>query len=69
MSKHRTRHHKLSRPELIVGGGQSESGRRWPDIPLPEKTPIANLHLTLLQKRPGIESDKWSDSTRPIPGV
>ena len=31
-------------------------------ILLPERTPIANLHLTLLQKV-GIERDKFGDST------
>ena len=31
-------------------------------ILLPERTPIANLHLTLLRKA-GIERDKFGDST------
>jgi hypothetical protein len=37
-------------------------------ILLPEHTPIANLHLTILQKV-GIERDKFGDSTGTIAGV
>ena len=37
-------------------------------IVLPERTPIANLHLTLLQKV-GMERDTFADSTGVIPGV
>jgi len=35
---------------------------------LPERTPIANLHLTVLQKA-GIEREKWANSTGVIAGV
>jgi hypothetical protein len=35
---------------------------------LPERPPIANLHLTLLQKV-GLERDKFGDSTGTIAGV
>jgi hypothetical protein len=35
---------------------------------LAERTPIANLHLTLLQKV-GLERDKWGDSTGTIANV
>jgi hypothetical protein len=35
---------------------------------LPERTPIANLHLTLLQKA-GLERDKFGDSTGTIKEV
>ena len=37
-------------------------------IVLPERTPIANLHLTLLQKC-GVEREKFGDSTGTIAGV
>ncbi|MBV9744499.1 MAG: hypothetical protein JO099_12110, partial [Acidobacteriia bacterium] len=37
-------------------------------LTLPEKTPIANLHLTLLQKV-GLERDHFGDSTGTIAGV
>ena len=37
-------------------------------LPLNEKTPIANLHLTILQKA-GIEREKFGDSTGAISGV
>jgi len=55
-------------PNIIVGGGNGRVKLGGQHILLPEKTPIANLHLTLLQKA-GIERDKWSDSTGVIPGV
>jgi hypothetical protein len=35
---------------------------------LPERTPIANLHLTVLQKA-GVERDKFGDGTGVIAGV
>ena len=37
-------------------------------LALPERTPIANLHLTLLQKV-GLERDHFGDSTGTIAGV
>jgi hypothetical protein len=37
-------------------------------VVLPERTPIANLHLTLLQKV-GVERDKFGDSTGVIAEV
>jgi hypothetical protein len=37
-------------------------------IVLPEHTPIANLHLTLLQKV-GVERDRFGDSTGTIADV
>jgi hypothetical protein len=37
-------------------------------IVLPERTPIANLHLTILQKV-GVERDKFGDSTGVIVDV
>jgi hypothetical protein len=37
-------------------------------LTLPEKTPLANLHLTVLQKA-GIEMDSWANSTGVIADV
>ena len=38
------------------------------NITLPEHTPLANLHLTLLHKA-GVEQEKFGDSTGSIAGV
>jgi hypothetical protein len=61
-------HNNYPVPNIIVGGGNGKVKLGGQHILLPEKTPIANLHLTLLQKA-GIERDKWSDSTGVISGV
>ena len=53
---------------IIVGGGNGRVKLGGQHILLPERTPIANLHLTLLQKA-GIERDKFADSTGVIAGV
>ncbi len=55
-------------PNVIVGGGAGSVRRGGQHIVLPERTPIANLHLTLLEKV-GIERDAFADSTGVIPGV
>ena len=55
-------------PNIIVGGGNGRVRRGGQHIVLPERTPIANLHLTLLEKV-GIERDAFADSTGVIPGV
>src|SRR5580700_1300576 len=49
-------------PNLIVGGGNGKLKQGGQHLVLPERTPIANLHLTLMQKV-GLERDKFGDST------
>ena len=61
-------HNNYPVPNIIVGGGNGKVKVIGQHIQLPERTSIANLHLTLLQKA-GIERDKFSDSTGVIPGV
>jgi hypothetical protein len=48
---------------LIGGGGRNLSGGRH--LSLPDPTPIANLHLTLLEKA-GVEQKSFGDSTGTI---
>jgi hypothetical protein len=61
-------HNNYPVPNIIVGGGNGKVKPGGQHITLPERTPIANLHLTLLQKV-GIERDKFGDSTGTIAGV
>jgi hypothetical protein len=61
-------HNNYPVPNIILGGGNGKVKLGGQHIALPERTPIANLHLTLLQKA-GIERDKFADSTGVIPGV
>jgi len=61
-------HNNYPVPNIIVGGGNGKVKQGGQHITLPERTSIANLHLTILQKA-GIERDKFSDSTGTIPGV
>jgi Protein of unknown function (DUF1552) len=61
-------HNNYPVPNIIVGGGNGRVKLGGQHIVLPEHTPIANLHLTVLQKA-GIERDKWADSTGVIAGV
>src|SRR5215469_6695456 len=49
-------------PNLIVGGGNGKLKQGGQHVVLREHTPIANLHLTLLQKV-GHEQDHFGDST------
>lgn len=49
-------------PNLIVGGANGKLKQGGQHLILPERTPIANLHLTLLQKV-GHEQDHFGDST------
>lgn len=57
-------HNAFPLPTLLVGGGAGKfSGGRHLDLAQP--TPIANLHLTLLQKL-GIEQKTFGDSTGTI---
>ncbi len=61
------RHNSYPLPMLLVGGGRGtlKGGQH---ITLPERTPLANLHLTILEKI-GIKQDRFADSTGVIQGV
>jgi hypothetical protein len=61
-------HNNYPEPNIVVGGGNGKMKLGGQHIVLPERTPIANLHLTLLQKV-GLERDKFGDSTGVIAGV
>jgi hypothetical protein len=61
-------HNNYPVPNILVGGGNGRMKLGGQHLALPEKTPIANLLLTVLQKA-GIERDKFSDSTGVIAGV
>jgi hypothetical protein len=62
------RHDNYPEPNIVVGGGAGRMKLGGQHIVLPERTPIANLHLTLLQKV-GVERDKFGDSTGTIAGI
>ncbi|HEY4364158.1 MAG TPA: DUF1552 domain-containing protein [Bryobacteraceae bacterium] len=62
------RHDNYPEPNIVVGGGAGKLKLGGQHIVLPERTPIANLHLTLLQKV-GVERDKFGDSTGTITEV
>jgi len=62
------RHDNYPEPNILVGGGNGKMKLGGQHIVLPERTPIANLHLTLLQKV-GVERDKFGDSTGTIAGI
>jgi Protein of unknown function (DUF1552) len=59
------RHDNYPEPNIVVGGGNGKMKLGGQHIVLPGRTPIANLHLTLLQKV-GVERDKFGDSTGTI---
>ena len=61
-------HNNYPEPNILVGGGNGKMKLGGQHIMLPERTPIANLHLTLLQKV-GVERDKFGDSSGTIAGV
>ena len=61
-------HNNYPEPNILVGGGDGKMKLGGKHLVLPERTPIANLHLTLLQKV-GLERDKFGDSTGTIAGV
>lgn len=61
-------HNNYPEPNILVGGGNGKIKLVGQQILLPERTPIANLHLTILQKA-GVERDKFGDSTGVITGV
>jgi hypothetical protein len=62
------RHDNYPVPNILVGGGNGKMKPGGQHVVLPERTPIANLHLTLLQKL-GVERDKFGDSTGTIKEV
>jgi len=55
-------HNNYPIPTVIVGGGNGKMKQGGQHIVMPERTPFANVHLTLLNKA-GIETDKFADST------
>ena len=61
-------HNNYPEPNIVVGGGNGKMKLGGQHLVLAERTPIANLHLTLLQKV-GVERDKFGDSTGTIAGV
>ncbi len=61
-------HNNYPEPNILVGGGNGKMKLGGQHLALPERTPIANLHLTLLQKV-GVERDKFGDSTGTIADV
>jgi hypothetical protein len=61
-------HNNYPVPNILIGGGNGRMKLGGQHLALPEKTPIANLLLTVLQKS-GIERDGFSDSTGVIAGV
>jgi hypothetical protein len=58
-------HNNYPEPNIVVGGGNGKMKLGGQHLLLPERTPIANLHLTLLQKV-GVERDTFGDSTGTI---
>ena len=61
-------HNNYPEPNIIVGGGNGRVKLCGQHIVLPERTPIANLHLTILQKV-GVARERFGDSTGVIAGV
>jgi hypothetical protein len=61
-------HNNYPEPNILVGGGNGKMKLGGQHILLPDRTPIANLHLTILQKV-GIERERFGDSTGVIAGV
>jgi hypothetical protein len=61
-------HNNYPEPNILVGGGNGKVKLLGQQVMLPERTPIANLHLTILQKA-GVEKDKFGDSTGVISEV
>ena len=61
-------HNNYPEPNILVGGGNGKMKMGGQHLLLPERTPIANLHLTILQKA-GLPHEKFGDSTGVISGV
>jgi hypothetical protein len=62
------RHNNYPLPNILVGGGAGALRNGGRHIVLPEKTPHANLLLTVLNKA-GVEADSFADSTGLISDV
>jgi hypothetical protein len=62
------RHDNYPEPNIVVGGGSGKMKLGGQHLVLPERTPIANLHLTLLQKV-GVERGSFGDSTGTIADI
>ena len=62
------RHDNYPEPNIVVGGGNGKMRLGGQHLVLAERTPIANLHLTLLQKV-GVERDTFGDSTGTIADI
>jgi len=58
-------HNNYPVPTILVGGGNGKMKLGGQHLVLPERTPVANLLLTLLQKA-GVARDKFGDSTGAI---
>jgi len=56
------KHDNYPVPNLLMGGACGRLKRGGQHIVLPERTPLANLHLTILNKV-GIEAESFADST------
>jgi hypothetical protein len=55
-------HNNYPEPNILVGGGNGKMKLVGQHLVLPDRTPIANLHLTILQKA-GVQREKFGDST------
>ena len=55
-------HNNYPVPNILVGGGAGTMKLGGQHVELAERTPIANLHLTMLDKL-GIEVDQWANAT------
>jgi hypothetical protein len=62
------RHNNYPLPLLLVGGGAGTLNAGGQHIDLPERTTLANLHLTIVNKA-GLEMQRIGDSTGEIAGV
>jgi hypothetical protein len=61
-------HNNYPVPNIVVGGGNGKMKLGGQHLVLPQRTPIANLHLTLLQKAGG-DRDRFGDSSGTISEV
>lgn len=59
------RHNNYPIPTVIVGGGNGRMTRGGQHIVMPDPSPLANVHLTLLNKF-GVEQETFADSTGTI---
>ena len=62
-------HSPYGLPIVVAGGGAGQlQGGRHLEFPEPDRTPLANLHVTLLDKL-GVDVDRFGDSTGALPGI